>query len=117
MNHKNQNKKNQGVGRLIKSMIKYGYNIFSFFGIAFIFFSCKRINKTYSDKDVFRYNEHSNITSLDPAFARDQRNIWAVNQLFNGLVRLDDSLRVQPDIAKSWSISSFVKIKSAKTFS
>ena len=35
--------------------------------------------------------EHSNITSLDPAFAKDQRNIWAVNQLFNGLVQLDDS--------------------------
>ncbi|GLB50389.1 peptide ABC transporter substrate-binding protein [Neptunitalea sp. Y10] len=54
---------------------------------------------------VFRYNEHSNITSLDPAFSRVQANIWAVNQLFNGLVQLDDSLNIQPDIAKHWSIS------------
>ncbi|GLB52301.1 peptide ABC transporter substrate-binding protein [Neptunitalea chrysea] len=59
----------------------------------------------YNTSQVFRYNEHSNITSLDPAFSRVQANIWAVNQLFNGLVQLDDSLNIQPDIAKSWTIS------------
>lgn len=66
---------------------------------------CAQRTSEFSDKDVFRYNEHSNITSLDPAFAKDQRNIWAVHQLFNGLVRLDDSLHIRPDIAKSWTIS------------
>ncbi|MBU2938888.1 ABC transporter substrate-binding protein [Lacinutrix sp. C3R15] len=55
--------------------------------------------------DVFRYNEHKNIGSLDPAFAKDNADIWAVNQLFNGLVQMDDSLNVQPCIAKSWSVS------------
>jgi peptide/nickel transport system substrate-binding protein len=54
---------------------------------------------------VFRYNEHANITSLDPAFAKDQRNIWAVHQLFNGLVEMDTDLNVIPSIAKSWTIS------------
>lgn len=54
---------------------------------------------------VFRYNEHSNISSLDPAFARNPQNIWPSNQLFNGLVQLDDSLRIQPDIAKRWEIN------------
>ncbi len=68
-------------------------------------YSCTKQTSTFSDAQVFRYNEHSNITSLDPAFAKDQRNIWAVNQLFNGLVQLDDSLHVQPDIAKNWTIS------------
>ena len=68
--------------------------------------SCGERKTAYSDTQVFRYNEHSNITSLDPAFAKDQRNIWAVNQLFNGLVQLDDSLQVQPDIAKKWTISN-----------
>ncbi|WP_412766862.1 ABC transporter substrate-binding protein [Tenacibaculum vairaonense] len=67
--------------------------------------SCSKRSKRFSDNQVFRYNEHSNITSLDPAFAKDQRNIWAINQLYNGLVQLDDSLHVQPDIAKHWSIS------------
>ncbi len=68
-------------------------------------YSCTKQTKKFTDSQVFRYNEHSNITSLDPAFAKDQRNIWAVNQLFNGLVQLDDSLHVQPDIAKKWTIS------------
>lgn len=67
--------------------------------------SCGKKMSTFNDSQVFRYNEHSNITSLDPAFAKDQRNIWAVNQLYNGLVELDDSLQVQPSIAKNWTIS------------
>ena len=56
------------------------------------------------DHLVFRYNEHSNISSLDPAFARNPQNIWPANQLFNGLVQLDDQLNIQPDIAKGWEI-------------
>ena len=67
--------------------------------------SCGKKETKYADNQVFRYNEHANITSLDPAFAKDQRNIWAVNQLYNGLVQLDDSLNIQPDIAKKWNIS------------
>ncbi|MBL6646506.1 MAG: ABC transporter substrate-binding protein [Flavobacteriaceae bacterium] len=61
-------------------------------------------NKPTSDQDVFRYNTHENINTLDPAFARDLRSIWAMNQIFNGLVRLDDQLNIQPDIASSWEI-------------
>ncbi len=56
-------------------------------------------------RTVFRYNESAGITSLDPVFARDQANIWAINQLFNGLVQLDDNLKVKPCIAESWEIS------------
>lgn len=55
-------------------------------------------------KTVFRYNESAGITSLDPAFARDQANIWATNQIFNGLVQLDNNLLVKPAIAKKWDI-------------
>ncbi|MDB5284275.1 MAG: extracellular solute-binding protein family 5, partial [Bacteroidota bacterium] len=47
----------------------------------------------------------SGITSLDPAFAKDQATIWSCNQLYNSLVQLDDSLNVRPAIAKSWEIS------------
>lgn len=43
--------------------------------------------------------------NLDPAFARDQAHIWVCNQLYNGLVQLDDSLNVKPSIAKKWDIS------------
>ena len=57
------------------------------------------------EKKVFRYNEHSNISSLDPVYSSTLRNIWPVNQIFNGLVQLDDSLKVKPDLAKNWIIS------------
>lgn len=56
-------------------------------------------------RTVFRYNESAGITSLDPAFARNQANIWVINQMFNGLVQFDDHLKVKPCIAKSWEIS------------
>ena len=67
--------------------------------------SCDQNSLKDKDHLVFRYNEYKNITSLDPAFTRILPNIWATNQIFNGLVQLDDSLNVKPDIAKSWNIS------------
>ncbi|WP_299438924.1 ABC transporter substrate-binding protein [uncultured Aquimarina sp.] len=68
-------------------------------------FSCGNSSKEDKDHLVFRYNEYSNVLTLDPAFARNPSIIWPTNQLFNGLVQLDDSLHVQPDIAKDWIIS------------
>ena len=70
-----------------------------------ILYSCGGNKKTKTDKTVFRYNEAAGITSLDPAFARDQANIWAVNQVYNGLVQMDDNLNIKPCIARSWEIS------------
>lgn len=72
--------------------------------------SCKRKLEENRNNLVFRYNESANITSLDPAFAKTQSNIWACNQIFNGLVQLNDSLHILPDIAKSWNISKNGKI-------
>ncbi|MCC7303310.1 MAG: ABC transporter substrate-binding protein [Bacteroidia bacterium] len=63
-----------------------------------------------TDKMIFRYNEMAGITSLDPAAANNLENIWAVNQLFNGLVQLDDSLHVIPSIASSWTVSDDGKV-------
>lgn len=68
--------------------------------------ACKRGSFKDDGRTVFRYNESAGLTSLDPAFARDQANIWATNQLFNGLVQLDENLKVKPCIAKSWEISA-----------
>jgi len=72
---------------------------------SFLFTSCSERASKYDDSQVFRYNQHANLTTLDPAFAKDLRTIWATAQLFSGLVQLDDSLHVQPDIAKNWKIS------------
>ena len=56
-------------------------------------------------RQVFHYNQDANITSLDPAFARSQNNIWAIDHLYNRLIELDDELNIVPSIAKSWDIS------------
>lgn len=56
-------------------------------------------------RTVFRYNEAAGISSLDPIFASKVENIWAVNQIYNGLMQMDDQLQVQPCIAKSCVIS------------
>ena len=74
--------------------------------LLFLFFaSCHNSKNQFSDKTVFRFTASTTITSLDPAFAKDQDNIWACIQLFNGLVQLDDQLKIQPCIAKSWEIT------------
>ncbi|MEI7596925.1 MAG: ABC transporter substrate-binding protein [Bacteroidota bacterium] len=77
--------------------------------VLFLFYSCSS-KLDYSDKKIFKYNESAGITSLDPAFAKDQANIWAVNQLFNGLVQFDSALNIKPCIAKSWLISDSGKV-------
>jgi len=71
--------------------------------------SCK--NKfNHPDKQIFHYNESSGILSLDPAYASGQSTIWPCNQLYNGLVDMDENLQVVPAIAKSWTISEDGKI-------
>lgn len=67
--------------------------------------SCEKNINSDDNYLVFKYNEHKNIGSLDPAFAKDNADIWAINQLFNGLVQMDEHLNVKPCIAKRWIIS------------
>lgn len=74
--------------------------------ISIIAFSCSNDNKEKDKHTVFSYNETAGITSLDPAAASSFENIWGVNQLFNGLVEMDDELTVQPAIAKRFSASN-----------
>lgn len=54
---------------------------------------------------VFRYNQPEALTSLDPAFARNQANSWAVSQLYNGLLELDSALQPAPALARHYAIS------------
>lgn len=68
-------------------------------------FSCGGDKKKSETRTVFRYNELAGITSLDPAAARTFEHIWVVNQLFNGLVQMNDALQIEPCIAKSWHVS------------
>ncbi|RYE36053.1 MAG: DUF559 domain-containing protein [Sphingobacteriaceae bacterium] len=63
-------------------------------------------SKNQSGKTVFNLNLDDALTSLDPAFARNQNALWLDNQLYNGLVQIDDSLKTKPAIAKSWQVSA-----------
>jgi len=85
-------------------MNQYKAFILSLLVISCSLFSCSS-TETASNQKFFRYNQASGISSLDPAFAKDQASIWATTQLFDGLVQVDENLQVQPAIAKSWSIS------------
>jgi peptide/nickel transport system substrate-binding protein len=74
-----------------------------------LFLGCNTNEVDTKTKQVFRYNEHKNIGSLDPAFAKDNADISAINQLFNGLVQMDSLMNVVPAIASSWKISENAK--------
>ncbi|MCB9232228.1 MAG: ABC transporter substrate-binding protein [Bacteroidia bacterium] len=54
---------------------------------------------------VFTMNLPKGCSTLDPAYARDQAIIWMTSQLFNGLVDLDEELKIKPALARSWDIS------------
>jgi len=94
----------------VKNKIQICINIAGMFRIRFILIYLLLItacqpNQRYEGKSIFRFNMPEGITSLDPAFARSLDNVSAVNQLFNGLVQLDNQLTVSPCIAKAWEIS------------
>ena len=62
--------------------------------------------KSDTNKNIFHYNEQTGIASLDPAFAKNQSIMWAVHQLYNTLVEVDNDLHIVPSMAKSWEISN-----------
>ena len=71
---------------------------------ALFLISCPGKHET--DKNIFHYNEQTGIASLDPAFAKNQSIMWAVHQLYNALVEVDQDLNIMPSIAKRWEIST-----------
>lgn len=79
---------------------------FTFLLISIICFLQACTKHTTSAKKVFNCNIDQALTSLDPAFARNQYAEWCDNLLYNGLTQLSDSLVVKPCIAKSWEIST-----------
>ena len=78
--------------------------VFTILTVSLLLTACNRGNRN-DDKKIFLYNESAGISSLDPAFSKDQAMIWATTQLFNGLIRLNSDLEIEPCIAKRWTIS------------
>ncbi len=66
-------------------------------------FSCN--DHRHPDKNIFHYNQADGIASLDPAFSKNQSVMWAIHQLYNTLVEVDENLKMRPALAKSWEFS------------
>jgi oligopeptide transport system substrate-binding protein len=74
-----------------------------------MFASCGSSDKN-QHRTIFNINLDEGLTSLDPAFCRNHNTIWIDNQIYNGLVQIDDSLKTSACIAKSWDVSADGKI-------
>ncbi|RDC55140.1 ABC transporter substrate-binding protein [Pedobacter chinensis] len=85
----------------MRGSFKYIFWIFC----CIIIISCKQ-NSDHNEKKIFNINLDQGLTSMDPAFARNQNAIWMTNQIFNGLVQIDSSLQTIPCIARSWQVSA-----------
>ncbi|MVN21565.1 ABC transporter substrate-binding protein [Mucilaginibacter sp. HMF7410] len=98
------NKQNKGLARNLRNNSTRA-EIILILLLALLFLSgCT--SKDQSNKTVFNFNMDDLLTSLDPAFARNQNAIWCDNQIYNGLVQIDDSLKTKPCIAKTWEVSA-----------
>ncbi len=63
--------------------------------------------KAPASKQTFRIGINNiDFPTLDPGQTSDQVSSWGINLLFTGLVKLDDQLKIQPQLAQSYSTSS-----------
>lgn len=54
---------------------------------------------------TFKYNLSSNPQNLDPQLASDESSIMVIENIMSGLVKKDSDGSIQPDAAKSYTIS------------
>jgi len=82
------------------------FKLISFILLSALFWFCScRTDNHSGKKTIFNINLDEGLSSLDPAFARNQNALWMDNQLYNGLVQINDSLKTCPCIAKNWDLS------------
>jgi peptide/nickel transport system substrate-binding protein len=86
-------------------MKKYLLPVALFSGFSLFLMNCGGEEAVQDSRQVFRFNELGDVTSLDPALAGSFENNWALSQLYNGLVEMDTALEVKPCLAKSWNIT------------
>ncbi|MGZ3765680.1 MAG: ABC transporter substrate-binding protein [Mucilaginibacter sp.] len=103
-------RKAKSVRRKAKSNLKLYAFCFQLLPLFLLLLSSCNTDISSSHKTVFNINLDEGLTSLDPAFCRNQNTIWMDNQLYNGLLQVDDSMKIQPCIAKSWDISADGKL-------
>ena len=54
-------------------------------------------------KDMLIIGVENEAVKINPAYSEDHDAV--IGLIFSGLVRFDENMKVQPDLAKSWSIS------------
>lgn len=82
------------------------FNCATFFAwmvICLLISSCGSDHRQHTQ--VFSLNISEGVSTLDPAFAKNQATIWMAHQLFNTLVETDSNLNIVPSLAKSWEVS------------
>ncbi len=69
--------------------------------LGWLFWGCggEKQGRTYVRIALF-----SPYTSLDPLYARDLVSVWLTQQLFEGLMRYDDSLQLIPGLAARYDV-------------
>jgi peptide/nickel transport system substrate-binding protein len=87
-------------------MFRINFSILQLLIILTVFACPSCHNHQHPGKKIFRYNESSGISSLDPAYAKNQAVMWPVHQLYNTLVEVDASMQIVPSIARSWVFSA-----------
>ena len=82
------------------------YHFWFKFFLIIIFFSVIACQKAIPKKEGFLYLRlNTNPTTLDPALIVDVTGASIGAKIFNGLVRFDQDLRLQPDLAEKWEVS------------
>ena len=66
--------------------------------------SCGKDTEGVGNRSVFQMNLPAGLSTLDPAYASDQSATWMCSQIFDGLLELDDSLRLRPLLCKDWTV-------------
>ena len=80
-----------------------GYRFILLIFTVVILSSCGGSEKS---KNIFSINQTAGVESLDPAFAKNLNIMTHTNNLYNRLIEYDDSMRVIPSLAKSWTVSA-----------
>ncbi|MDQ3111671.1 MAG: ABC transporter substrate-binding protein, partial [Bacteroidota bacterium] len=86
-------------------MKKYILLLALFSSVSLFLMNCGGGDEVKDSRQVFRFNELGDVTSLDPALAGSFENNWALSQIYNGLVEMDTALQVKPCLAKSWNVT------------
>lgn len=65
-----------------------------------------KATKASDDKQIFRFPVVGDIQTVDPALVEDTDSSFVIENVYTGLVTLDDSLKVKTQLASSYDVSS-----------